>query len=608
MCYDDIVMRTVTLKETREAQGLLGHLEYHLRDLRDELAWKSRNVLGFKYEDTLKDDEVKKLLARIAEVKATVDAGQAQHGGVVFRVADQNLATLEDKVAKLNRRAEKLGIKGITLTVTDETEIEKRLREGYDPAVHEASEWTFLVRFTYVVLDGQAVRLDGWRFLAALDHETGTDTVGVHRTALATANDLLINLDDYRHADNVCEHCGFTRDRKKTYVLAHDSGEIKQVGSTCVQDFLGGDAERIARLAEYFAEFLGYAGGEAEEFSASGHVETLTLTEDFVSACATLIRLEGWKGRGQHGPNSTADRADQGLNGRGKGDREILKDKNEGDTETAKAALTWLHEDLAKRENLSEFESNVVAYASGEVVTRKGLGTVAYLTQLHQRHLEGEVKRQIAAKQNEAAADSAHIANVGDRVKLTFTVIFSRSFDGYYGVRYLTKGLTPDGNLITWWGSGAAASEVEVGQVLSCTATIKAHGTDEYSGGANTTEVKNVRSVKVLDEAPDGDEIEVQKTAEQREIEREAAEERKRDKEEEKRRQIEREVAVEADELEEEVEGLRLDIIQQEISNLEYLAGLKPEHVGLHAAAKAKLLLPVYRAELARRDALVASA
>ncbi len=285
-----------------------------------------------------------------------------------------------------------------------------------------------------------------------------------------------------------------------------------------------------------------------------------------------------------------------------------MKDKNEGDTETAKAALTWLREDLAKRESLSEFESNVVAYASGEVVTRKGLGTVAYLTQLHQRQLEGEVKRQIAAKQSEDAAGSEHIANEGDRVKLTFTVIFSRSFDGYYGVRYLTKGLTPDGNLVTWWGSGAAASEVEVGQVLSCTATIKAHGTDEYSGGAKTTEVKNVRSVKVLDEAPEGDDIEVQKTAEQREIEREAAEERKRDKEEEKRREVEREVAVEADELEDEVQGLRLDLILQEISNLEYLAGLKPEHVGAHAAAKARLFLPVYRAELARRDALVASA
>ncbi len=50
MRYTLFVVRTeTTLKETHEAQRLLGRLEYDLRNLRDELAWELRESLNFTY-------------------------------------------------------------------------------------------------------------------------------------------------------------------------------------------------------------------------------------------------------------------------------------------------------------------------------------------------------------------------------------------------------------------------------------------------------------------------------------------------------------------------------------------------------------------------------
>ena len=52
-----------------------------------------------------------------------------------------------------------------------------------------------------------------------------------------------------------CEHCGLRRRRKATFVVVHvDSGELRQVGSGCLRDFLGGhDPDRACRQAEYLA-------------------------------------------------------------------------------------------------------------------------------------------------------------------------------------------------------------------------------------------------------------------------------------------------------------------------------------------------------------------
>ena len=53
----------------------------------------------------------------------------------------------------------------------------------------------------------------------------------------------------------ICEHCGLRRRRTRTYVVVHtDSGEVRQVGSGCLRDFLGGpDPERACRRAELLA-------------------------------------------------------------------------------------------------------------------------------------------------------------------------------------------------------------------------------------------------------------------------------------------------------------------------------------------------------------------
>ena len=107
----------------------------------------------------------------------------------------------------------------------------------------------------------------GWVFVATLDHEAdeGADEGTAIRRApvgsrlisrigeeAATAVESA-DLTAYRHGGNDCDHCGFNRRRKQTYVLYEaETGELRQIGSTCLKDYTGAhNPERIAAWAEW---------------------------------------------------------------------------------------------------------------------------------------------------------------------------------------------------------------------------------------------------------------------------------------------------------------------------------------------------------------------
>jgi hypothetical protein len=140
-------------------------------------------------------------------------------------------------------------------------------------------------------------------------------------------------------------------------------------------------------------------------------------------------------------------------------------------------------------ENDSEFFHNLVTYTRSDWVPKKGSGFVAYTPMARRREIEGEIKRERKAKE---ASESEWFGEVKKRIKgLEFTVSFTRSFESAYGVRTLVKGITPDGNHVTWWGNG---DWLKQGDVVRAAFTVKAHETDDYNGGAKTTVISNPRN------------------------------------------------------------------------------------------------------------------
>jgi hypothetical protein len=111
----------------------------------------------------------------------------------------------------------------------------------------------------------------------------------------------------------ICEHCRLRRRRTRTYVVVHaESGEVRQVGSGCLRDFLGGhDPERACRQAEHLA--LARAELERAAAPAIAQDRAEPSVEEFAAHAARIVRAHGFTSREQATRASTPATADLAL-------------------------------------------------------------------------------------------------------------------------------------------------------------------------------------------------------------------------------------------------------------------------------------------------------
>jgi hypothetical protein len=534
---------SITLQHVYERQQAAERARWDVSETFERIYWdldkRERDVQKVHEHEAYRaaQAEADRLTAEVAELRAEV-------GGSVFRVVNSKLDELATRIEKLNKKAAKLGTDAITLTVSDEHDQtitrESLVDQDIADIYGQIEGSTFVERvvdYTFVTVNGETPLIAGWVFVATLDHEAdeGADeAVGIRRApvgarlaerigAEAAAAVEHADLTAYRHASNDCDHCGFNRRRKQTYVL-HEvaTGELKQIGSTCVKDFIPGahNPERIAAWAEWLEGLYRDLGtGLGEEGGGGGRIAVRTL--DYLANVAAVIRERGWSARWfksdygdfERNHGATADVAMGNVFERKAKYKIPVTDEDHAE---AKLALDWVRDDLGERDELSEFEHNLTTYCTSDYVPEKGDGFIAYAIMARRRAVEKVLETE---RKEKVAATSEWFGEIKSRVKgLTFTVTFTRSFESAYGVRVLTKGFTPDGNSITWWGNGGG---MEQGKTYSAAATIKAHETDDYNGGAKTTVITNLRSIEEVEgDDAEAAEMETTKTAAEREAER----------------------------------------------------------------------------------------
>ena len=166
-------------------------------------------------------------------------------------IPQERVSELEAAIAKLNKRADKIGCAPISLEVGDP--FEKQVSE---------TQWH---TFVPVRVNGEAPKLNGWVFVATLEHDENGTLI-----RRLPAFDSEVDLTQYRKStpDN-CDHCGYRRRRNDTYVVWNEeTGETKQVGSSCLKDFIGHEnPEAIARHLQTIRDLIediqggSYSGG-----------------------------------------------------------------------------------------------------------------------------------------------------------------------------------------------------------------------------------------------------------------------------------------------------------------------------------------------------------
>jgi hypothetical protein len=335
-------------------------------------------------------------------------------------------------------------------------------------------------RYFTIEIRGEAPRLNGWMFVATIQHLPHED--GTYSNVLRTVPGWEGKIpEEYRSASRYCEHCKTTRNRIDTYLLQHESGRFIQLGKTCLKDFLGHkDPHGAAELAAMYADLDEAAQAERDvgEGWDGEHTPTLVLLQTYLEFVLEAIHQDGWlsgtKAR-ELGRTSTAAVALNLMFPAPGAQRDDFVEPREAAKKEAAEIMEWIPTMFSDKTALSEYERNLKAIVSREVIEVRDCGFAASVVGVFRREMQREMERK-------ARKPSTHFGIVGKRYELTLTVYFIHSFEGTYGPVNIFRVVDADGNVFVWFSSGSA--DLQRGETVKLKGTIKGHET--YEGRPET--------------------------------------------------------------------------------------------------------------------------
>ena len=383
-------------------------------------------------------------------------------------VPESALADIHARVAKLNRKAVKLGFAEFLFTVT--CWVRTALDSRTDMPRHEM--------VATVVLEGETPRIAGWAFRATLDYELGADRLLIRALPGVAVPEEFRAVQPGR-----CDHCNQLRRRSKTYLLENlETGAYMVVGKQCLVDFIGHDPAKVIRLVDDLGSLA------EEDFGGYGRTPLWDPATVLAYACAVTRADGGYISRAvaeDRNIQSTAGTVSLEIDPPKtyQSDLEIT----DQDREKARRILWWAGEELlGKAQN--DYEHNLLAALSGPMGYR-ALGMAVSAVAAYEKAIGFKRARQ-------AAALSQWVGDVGERTSRILTVIATKLVPTDWGGSTLVRMLDSAGNVLVWWAS-RCPSTVGTGAVLEAKFTVKKH--DEYKGAKQTV----VTRLTVLDVVED---------------------------------------------------------------------------------------------------------
>lgn len=171
------------------------------------------------------------------EARAAYEAGQVggalpvsrkapqasvQEEGVSYTFPARRLPEALNSIEKANRRLERFGIAERFTVEVEEWHRTVPADTPFAPPLREK-----MVRLTVA---NPSISYGGYRFLAAVTEEDA---------GLITRTGHGVELGGWRPTSLACEHCGHNRARSKTYLVEGPDGVRKQIGSSCVEGYIG---------------------------------------------------------------------------------------------------------------------------------------------------------------------------------------------------------------------------------------------------------------------------------------------------------------------------------------------------------------------------------
>lgn len=367
----------------------------------------------------------------------------------------EELAATRAKVAKLQQRAVRKGFTGRIELAAVPASRSNQSAGGLPVTVHGFD----------VTITGEPPRYQGWRFVAAVDAVEGGTIL-----RYPPGSTSQVSNDQIRAGE--CDHCHTTRDRRSTVLVAHDdTGQVLQVGRSCLKDFLGHSTLPVFLTTDEVANTL---GGGLTGTAAAWDVHSV------LTYAAAAVEAFGWTpaSAAEHGRVPTRDVVRLALTG-GRG-ADQLRDQLAPHLSEAIARAPQIRTDLlAGLTGDSGYEANLATVLRGESVEARHLGLAVSAITAHQR-LSADRARETSRR--EAAETVDYAGTVGEKVTLTGTVRTAMRVDGFtYRSPDQVLLVVDCGAAVAKMTTSAAwAYPLKVGDPISVTGTVKTH--TEWNG------------------------------------------------------------------------------------------------------------------------------
>lgn len=292
----------------------------------------------------------------------------------VYSISQENLEKAKGLIKRLNGRLERAGI-------------EERFEAEYEEASYTVEERVGnlmvkkVVPYYKVHVNTPSISYDGYTFKAVMDRTDGDSFV--------TRSAQGVDLQGWRPDAMKCDHCGHNRKRGKTFLIEGPDGERKQIGSTCVQSYLGMTPEGLRYMFDSPIESLNGShrgGAEIPETDQS-------------LALALALSDNGMDYRPSRMDESTADQVRDAIYGGRNVDKEWRQEALEkADAVAASGAVEELREKINALPDDNDYTRNLKALVNTGAVEPKHFRTLVSAVSVLQRE---DRERRIAEEKAE---------------------------------------------------------------------------------------------------------------------------------------------------------------------------------------------------------------
>ena len=388
----------------------------------------------------------------------------------VMLISLSSFESISKKIAKMNKKLESRNLPVITYTAENKT---YALGDLFSTATIlsyglRASWGVEVVDFKITSDVSSWIIESGYEIVAVIDHKENI----VH-TFIEDSN---VEFFRNRH---YCDHCKTKRNRSKSVILRSNDGNLIQVGTTCLSDFIKSDVDELVRGINLCAEdFAASIENEEEFFRGFSKERAFFNIHEVIPMIYRVILEKGFY------PSSQGNMSTKSFVNKALYDEELISPTDE-DRAIAPKIIEW----ISSLEDENSFTRNLIQIVKNGFVSIK---TTGYLCAGVNSYISKSGRS--SSEESDKNLSGGYFGNIGDKVSLNVTFkevafYFSYAYGGRIGY---FKFIDEDGHVFIWKTSTSGINSAP-GSKLLIKGTIKDHS--EYRGIKQTI----LTRVKIVD-------------------------------------------------------------------------------------------------------------